>query len=88
MHVANLFAGGDDAAMGHFTNCAFKLNRSMKNMETFAQPVVYLAQNAFAGGGRYVSDTDVAGQSVGIRSDAPDVQVMNVVDAVDSSDGG
>jgi len=54
-----------------------------------APPGVHtLAQNALAGRGRYISDTDVAGQSVGIRSDAPDVQVMNIVDAVDGSNGG
>src|ERR1700722_1886070 len=75
-------------SMSNFTNDVLELDRRVVNLEVMMQAGFHVAQNAFADRGRDVGDRDVAGERVSLRADAPDVQIVNVVDAVDRTDGG
>lgn len=72
-------ADRDDAAMRHFADLMFELDRRVVDAEAMMQAVFYVPQNAFADRGRNVGNRDVAGECARLRSDAPAVQIVNVI---------
>src|SRR5690348_17735724 len=75
--------GGNDAAVGDVADHVLELYGGVVNAEVIAQLLFNVAQDALAGGRRNVSDADVAGEGVAVGTDAPHMQVVNIVDALD-----
>src|SRR5262249_39801900 len=71
------------AAVGDFANCMLKLDGSVINAEVVMQTVLHVAQDPLADRRRNVGDRNMAGESMGFRSNTPDVQIVNIVDAAD-----
>src|SRR5690349_13484455 len=89
MLAGRLVGGGrNDAAVGDVADHVFELDGGVVNAEVVAQLLFNVAQNALAGGKRNVRDADVAGEGMAVGADAPHVQVVNVVNAFNGSDGG
>ena len=63
-----------------------ELDRRVVNAEIAQESLLHVAQDALADRGRNVLDRNVAGQSMGFRSDAPDVEIVNVVHSRDRAD--
>ena len=80
---AGHFFNGNDAAVEFFASFVFKLNCRVLNGEVIAQNVVELDQDAGTLGRGNVGDADVAGERMAVRAKAPDVQVVDVENAVD-----
>src|SRR5215831_174436 len=78
---------GHHAAVGDFAFGVFELDGGVVDSKVFVQAIFHIFENAFAGRGGDVGDGDVAGEGAGFRSDAPDVQVVHVVDAFDFANG-
>ena len=76
----------DNAAVGNFAGGVLELNSSVVNMEARGQLVANQAQQALALRGAHVGDADVARKRVGVAANAPDVQIVNAVDARDGAD--
>src|SRR5690349_9685790 len=64
-----------------------ELDGGVEYVEAFREHLIEAAQDAVAGRRRHVVDEDVAAQGVGARSEAPDVKVMNVENAVERPHG-
>src|ERR1700686_1039120 len=75
--------GNGTAALGDGATYVLELNRRMGNVEMLRQHGVQAPQDGVAGGGRNVLDEDVAAQGVSARSQAPDVQIVNIQDPFD-----
>jgi len=81
------FADRDDAAVGDFAFDVFELDGGVDHAEIMLQDFFHVTENAFAGRGRDVGDGDVAGERVAFRADAPDVQVVDVIHALNLANG-
>jgi len=77
---------GDYTSVGGLADYMLELNGRMVNVEVVMQPILHVAKNALAHGNRDISDGDVTGERVRLGPDAPDMQVVNVVHALDLSD--
>jgi len=86
--VVFCFADGDHAAVGDFADGVFELDRGVIDFEVVMQAFFDVAQDLFTFGRWNVGDGDVAGKSARFRSDVPDVQIVNVVHAVDLLQAG
>src|SRR5437660_12618320 len=82
------FAHGDDAAVGDFAFDVLELDGGVDHAKVVVQDLFHVAQNALARGGRNVGDGDVTGEGVAFRANTPDVQVVDIIDALDLADGG
>lgn len=71
------------AAVSHFAFPMLELDCSVENAEILAQPAVDLFQNARALRWWNIRDGHVARQGVRLRAQAPDMQVVNVLDPFD-----
>jgi len=76
------------AAVGHFADHVLELDRGMVDAEIAEQTLFHFAQDAFADRRRNVGDRNVTGERVSLRSDAPDVKIVHVIDSADGADGG
>src|SRR6185437_1619450 len=87
---ARLFVpgSGDNTAMGNVTDHVLELDGGVIDAEVVAQLVLDLVQDALASRGRNVSDADVTREGVGFRADAPDMQIVHIVDAVNAGNSG
>ena len=74
--------GRRTAAVGGFAACGFKLNGCVGDVEPVSQGAVDALKDAAAFGHRHLRDGDVAGQGVGLRAEAPHMQVVDVEHAV------
>ena len=77
---------GDDAPVSYLTFHVLELNGCVVDAEAMQQALFHIAQNTFTDRRRKVIYRDMAGEGVGFRPDAPNVQVMNVFDTVDAAD--
>lgn len=78
----------DQAAMGYFADHMFELERCVVDAEALAQHNVDAVEDEVALRRRNVGDGDVTGEGVGVGAEAPDVQVVDVFDAVDGCQCG
>ena len=83
-----LLAHGNNAAVGDFADFVFKLDRGVHDAEVVVQALFHVAQNSLAHRWRNVRDRDVARERAALRADVPDVQVVNVVHALDFAQRG
>src|SRR5579862_7261740 len=83
-----VFAKRYHASMRHFALCVFELNRRVTDAEVMAEAIFHVAQDALAHRWRNVCNRDVARERTSFRTDAPDVEVMNVIDPFDGADSG
>jgi hypothetical protein len=74
---------GNHAPVRSLADGVFELDSSVVDTEVVQKPFFHVTQNAFAHRRGNIGDGDVAGERVCLRSDAPDVEVMNVVDPLD-----
>src|SRR5450755_1088648 len=86
--VVFLLAHRNHAAVGNFAIYVLELDGGVVDVELLVEAGLYVAQDAFAYRRRNVGDGNVAGQGAGFRSDVPDVQVVDVVDAFDGANRG
>jgi len=86
--AAGHFINGHDAALDFAATDVLELDGGVADLKMIFENMVELDEDAGAFGGGDVGDGDVAGQSAGVRSEAPDVQVMNVDDALDGLHAG
>jgi len=56
----------------------FELDGGVVDMESATENAVYVSQNRIAFRRRHIFDQHVATQRVRLRSQAPDVQIMNI----------
>lgn len=56
----------------------FELNGGVVNRETIAKDRINAAQDGIAGRGRHVLNKDMAAQRMRFRPEAPDVEIVNV----------
>ena len=83
MTVMSFFRGHwHDAAVRDLASLVLKLNGGVMNAKLLCQALLHFAQDGFAGRRRNVGDSDVAGQGMHFRSDAPHVEVVYVAHAV------
>ena len=75
-------------ALGDGTAHVLELHGGVRDVEALGQDFVDAPQDAVAGGGRDVLDQHMAAQRVRARPEAPDVQVVDVQDAVDRAHPG
>src|SRR5208282_5411791 len=80
------FAERNHASMRHFTLCMFELNRRVTDAEVMAQAVLHIAQDALAYRWRNICNRDVARERTSFRTNAPDVEIVNVIHAIDRAD--
>ena len=84
--------GWGAAAVGGLAAGGFKLDGSVGDLEAVAESAVDAVEDAAALGHGHLGDGDVAGEGVRVRAEAPDVEVVDVVDAGDGlhgvADGG
>ena len=76
------------AAMQLLAAGVFELDGGVGDAEVLLEHVVEIDQDAGALRRRNVGDADVAGQGAGLRAQAPDVQVVDVDDALDGLHAG
>src|ERR1700756_1362835 len=85
--VAGMVVFGDlgrrVAAVGDFTFGTLELDGRVIDAELLAQGPVYLLQDAGALGGRDVVDGDVSRTSMRLRSQTPDVKIMDILNPFD-----
>jgi hypothetical protein len=77
----------NDASVSHLANRVFELNRGVMDVKLVMQAILDLAQNLIALRRRDVRDRDVARQGMGLRADAPDVQIMDIIYAAHGAHG-
>ena len=75
------------AAVGGFAAGGFELDGSVGDLEAVAEGAVDAVEDSAALGHGHLGDDDVAGESVGVRAEAPDVEVMDVEDSGDGLHG-
>lgn len=91
MTVVMMLVGFGDrnyAPMCGFTDDVFELNRRMTDVKLVMQAILDVAQNALAHRWWNVGDGDVTGERVRLGANAPNVQVVYIVDALDSANDG
>src|SRR6266566_2680741 len=76
----------DHAPMRYFAHRMLELNGRVVNAEVVVQTRSHVPKNALAGRWRNVSDGNMAGERAGLRSDAPHVEVVDIIDAVNFAD--
>jgi len=81
--VSGHFFNGDNAAVGFFAACVLKLDGGVADLEVVFEDVVDLDEDAGALRRGNVVDEDVAGEGAGLGAEAPDVEVVDVEDALD-----
>src|SRR5579863_1953130 len=74
---------GNDAPVKLFASFVFKLNCRVLNGEMIAQNVIELEQDAGALGWGNIGDADMTGERMAVGAEAPDVQVVDIQNAVD-----
>ena len=79
--------GGLAAAVDRGAVGDLELDGRVVDAEVVAELVVQAFQDGFAFSERHLDDLHVAGERVGLRGEAPDVEVVDVEDAVDSLHG-
>src|SRR6185369_17809549 len=72
-----------NTAMGDVAFDVLELNGGMRDVELVAEAVLRFAEDGFAFRRRNVFDGDVASKSGGLAANAPDMQIVHVLDAVD-----
>src|SRR5579863_1584326 len=90
MAVVVMFFGlahWNDAAVRHFAHHVLELDGGVIDAEMKMQTLFYVAQDAFAHGRWNVGDGDVTGECASFRADAPDVEIVHVVDSLDGANG-
>src|SRR5918912_127866 len=85
MRVLRSFGDRKYASMRSFANHMLELDGRVINAEIVQEPFLDVAQDALADRGWDVSDGNVAGKGVSLRSNAPHVQIVHVVDAFDGT---
>src|SRR5579883_2674587 len=81
-----MFAYGA-GAVGQEAANMFELNGRVMDMEKAAEDAIDVPQNRVAFRGRHILNEDVTAQGVRFRSQAPDVQIVDVDDAGDLANG-
>ncbi len=81
-------AGRVAAALGLGAVGGFELDGGVVDLEAMLQGVVDFLEDRAGLGEGAVADGDVAGESVGVGGEAPDVEVVDTEDAGDLLDGG
>ena len=76
------------AVLGDGATEVLELNGGMSDMETLGEHAIQPPQHAIALRRRNIGNPDVATQGVRVRSEAPDVQVVNIEHALDVLHGG
>src|SRR3974390_2671257 len=79
---------GDDAAFELFASLVLKLKGGVADLEMFAKDMIELDQDAGALRWGNVGDGDVACEGVGVRAEAPDMEVVHVDDSFASFHAG
>src|ERR1700691_192224 len=82
------FVDGLQATVGCLADDMLKLQGRVMHAEALAQDAVDPIEDAIAFGRRNVGDGDVAGESMGVGAEAPDMEVVDVFYAVDLLEGG
>ena len=77
--VLSAFAYGNDATMSDFTLDVFELDRSVDHLEIMMQHFFHIAQDPFADRGRDIGDGYVAGERSTLGTNAPYMEVVDVV---------
>src|SRR5208283_3519807 len=80
--------GRRNATVEIFAADVLELDGGVADLKPFAEQRVEVQENARAFRRRNVGDGDMAGQSAGLRAQAPNVQVVNVDHAVDGFHAG
>jgi hypothetical protein len=83
MMMSNTLTHRHHAPMRYFALDMLKLNGRMVDAEIVVQALLHISQNPFTYGWRNICNCDVAGERVRLRTDAPAVEVVNVIDAFD-----
>src|ERR1700733_3449998 len=86
--MAHTLRDRHNASMCNLAYHMLELDRGVINAEALMQAAFHIAKNSLTDGGRNVGDGDMAGKRVRLRTNAPDMQVVNVVDAFDRAYGG
>ncbi len=81
--VLSGFSNWDDAPVSDFTLDVFELDRRVVDLEIVMKNFLDIAQNPFAHRWWDISDGDVAGERAALGTNAPHMQVVDVVDAFD-----
>ena len=76
------------AAMRYFADLMLELYGGVVNTEFMVQSLLNVTQDAFAGRRWNVGDRYMAGECARLRPDAPHVQVVNTIDAINPAHGG
>src|SRR6266566_3784995 len=86
--VVFFFALGhrDHAPMRYFAHRMLELDSRVVNAEVVIQTRSHVPKNALTRRWRDVGDGDMARQRAGLRSDAPHVEVVDIIDAVNFAD--
>jgi hypothetical protein len=73
---------GNNATMEFRAVFMLELNGGVGDVEVLAKNVVELDENAVALRGRNVGNGDMAGQGAGLRAETPDMEIMNIDNAL------
>src|ERR1700733_11872950 len=73
--------------MGGLAVCDLKLDGGVSDLEAVPQGAFDIRQNIAALGHRHFSDGDVACEGVRLRTEAPDMEIVHVENAVDRRHG-
>ena len=82
------FLEGNEAAVGDLAIHVLELQGGVVDEEALAQHELDAIEDQVARRGRDVGDDDVAGEGVGVGAEAPDMQVVDIFDTLDSGEGG
>src|SRR5579872_5635732 len=82
MMMPRTFCNRHHTSMRHLTLNMFELNRSVVDAEVVVEAFFYIPENPLAHRRWNVCDRNMAGKRSCLRTDAPAVQIMNVIDAV------
>ena len=86
--AAGQFFNGDDTAVEHLAAGVLELDGGVANVEAVLEDVVEIDEDAGALRGGNIGDGDVAGEGAGLGAEAPDVEVVDVDDAIDGFHAG
>ena len=84
MRVANWH----HAPVGDIAGQVLELDGGVADAEIMAKFFIYVAENAFAFRRWNIFDSDVTGERVSFRADAPHVEIVNILYAGDGKNGG
>ena len=88
MLVSVFFNHRNHAAVRHFADHVLELDGGVVDVEVLAQHLFHIAQNAFTDRRRNIGDGDMAGERSRFRSDAPHVQIVNIIHALNPAHRG